>query len=49
MDQMRIFSGNSNLPLAKEICEILAISLGKAEVKTFSDGEVQVDIEESVR
>jgi ribose-phosphate pyrophosphokinase len=49
VDQMRIFSGNSNLPLAKEICEILGISLGKAEVKTFSDGEIQVDIEESVR
>ena len=49
MDQMRIFSGNSNLPLAKEICAILGISVGKAEVKTFSDGEIQVDIEESVR
>ena len=49
MDQMRIFSGNSNLPLAKEICDNLEISVGKAEVKTFSDGEIQVDIEESVR
>ena len=49
MDQMRVFSGNSNLPLAKEICDILGISLGQAEVKTFSDGEIQVDIEESVR
>lgn len=49
MDQMRIFSGNSNLPLAKEICEILGTSLGKADVKAFSDGEIQVDIEESVR
>ena len=49
MDQLRIFSGNSNLPLANEICDILEIPLGKAEVKTFSDGEIQVDIEESVR
>ena len=49
MDQMRVFSGNSNLPLTKEICEILGIALGQAEVKTFSDGEIQVDIEESVR
>jgi ribose-phosphate pyrophosphokinase len=49
LDQLRIFSGNSNLPLAKEICDILRTSLGKAEVKTFSDGEIQVDIEESVR
>jgi ribose-phosphate pyrophosphokinase len=46
---MRVFSGNSNLPLTKEICEILGIALGQAEVKTFSDGEIQVDIEESVR
>jgi len=49
VDQLRIFSGNSNLPLANEICDILEIPLGKAEVKTFSDGEIQVDIEESVR
>jgi ribose-phosphate pyrophosphokinase len=49
LDQLRIFSGNSNLPLAGEICDILGTSLGKAEVKTFSDGEIQVDIEESVR
>ena len=49
MDQLRIFSGNSNRPLANEICDILGIPLGKAEVKTFSDGEIQVDIEESVR
>ena len=49
MDQLRIFSGNSNLPLSQEICDILEIPLGKAEVKTFSDGEIQVDIDESVR
>ncbi|HSR13228.1 MAG TPA: ribose-phosphate pyrophosphokinase [Thermodesulfobacteriota bacterium] len=49
MDQLRIFSGNSNIPLAREICDILGIGLGKADVKTFSDGEIQVDIEESVR
>ncbi len=49
MNYMRIFSGNSNVPLAKEICEILGISLGKADVRNFSDGEIQVDIDESVR
>ncbi len=49
MDDMRIFSGNSNIPLAREICEILAISLGKAQVRNFSDGEIEVNIEESVR
>jgi ribose-phosphate pyrophosphokinase len=46
---MRIFSGNSNVPLAKEICEKLGVSLGKADVRNFSDGEIQVDIDESVR
>ncbi len=46
---MRIFSGNSNIPLAKEICEILDSPLGQANVRNFSDGEIQVDIDESVR
>jgi ribose-phosphate pyrophosphokinase len=49
VDNLRIFSGNSNLPLAREICEILGISLGQADVRNFSDGEIQVDIDESVR
>jgi len=46
---MRIFSGNSNIPLSKEICDVLDTPMGAAEVKTFSDGEIQVDIQESVR
>jgi ribose-phosphate pyrophosphokinase len=46
---MRIFSGNSNVPLTREICDVLDTPLGAAEVKTFSDGEIQVDIQESVR
>jgi ribose-phosphate pyrophosphokinase len=46
---MRIFTGNSNVPLAREICEILSVPLGKADVRNFSDGEIQVDIDESVR
>ena len=49
MNHMRVFSGNSNLPLAREICESLSISLGQANVRNFSDGEIQVDIDESVR
>jgi len=49
LDDMRVFSGNSNIPLAKEICHTLGISLGEADVKTFSDGEILVDIHESVR
>ncbi|MBI5643386.1 MAG: ribose-phosphate pyrophosphokinase [Deltaproteobacteria bacterium] len=49
MDKIKVFAGNSNKPLALEICEHLGITLGKSEVKSFSDGEVYVDIQESVR
>lgn len=49
MNTLRIFSGNSNLPLTLEICGILGTPLGKASVRNFSDGEIQVDIDESVR
>ncbi|MFQ5585719.1 MAG: ribose-phosphate diphosphokinase [Thermodesulfobacteriota bacterium] len=48
-DRLKIFSGNSNLPLAREICSELGVELGKAEVKSFSDGEICVEIQESVR
>lgn len=49
MDKIKVFTGNANKPLALEICEHLGITLGKSEVKSFSDGEVYVDIQESVR
>lgn len=49
MDKIKVFAGNSNRPLALEICETLGLTLGKSEVKSFSDGEVYVDIQESVR
>ena len=49
MERIKIFTGNSNPPLAQEICEYLGIPLGKAEVRRFSDGEIYVDIQESVR
>jgi len=44
-----IFSGNANRPLADAVCKELGIRLGKALVSRFSDGEVQVEIEENVR
>ena len=44
-----IFSGNANKPLAKSVAKNLGITLGKASVKTFSDGEISVEIEENVR
>lgn len=48
-DKIKVFSGNANKPLAIEICETLGLTLGKSEVKSFSDGEINVDIQESVR
>ncbi len=48
-DGILIFSGRANRPLAESICQELGIPMGKALVGTFSDGEVQVEIEENVR
>ncbi|MBI2339442.1 MAG: ribose-phosphate pyrophosphokinase [Deltaproteobacteria bacterium] len=48
-EDIRIFSGNANRPLAEEIAAYLGFPLGKAEVKRFSDGEVWVEIDENVR
>ncbi|MEP6880365.1 MAG: ribose-phosphate diphosphokinase [Dokdonella sp.] len=44
-----VFSGNANRPLTQAICGELNVPLGKAQVGRFSDGEVQVEIEENVR
>jgi ribose-phosphate pyrophosphokinase len=49
MDNLQIFTGNSNPPLAKRICEYLNLPLGGAKVKRFSDGEIQIEIEDNVR
>ncbi len=49
MDKFKIFSGTSNIALAREICGHLAVPLGSAKVKTFSDGEIMVEIGENVR
>lgn len=47
--QMKIFAGNANPKLAEEICRYLGIQMGDGEVRKFSDGEIQVKIDESVR
>jgi ribose-phosphate pyrophosphokinase len=44
-----VFTGNANLPLAHEVCKQLGVRPGRALVGRFSDGEVQVEIEENVR
>jgi len=49
MEGMAIFTGNSNPALARKICDYLSQPLGGAEVKTFSDGEIQIEIHENVR
>ena len=49
IDKLKIFAGNSNQNLANATCRYLDIHLGKAEVKSFSDGEICVEIQESVR
>lgn len=47
--KIKIFAGNSNKDLALKICEELDLPLGTADVDSFSDGEIAVDITESVR
>lgn len=49
LDDLKIFTGNSNLPLAQEISQYLKVPLGKATVETFSDGESKVEVKENVR
>ncbi len=46
---IKIFTGNSHPQLAAEISDLLGVELGKAKVSTFSDGEISLDIEETVR
>jgi len=46
---LRIFTGNSNIELVKKISEHLKTPIGKSVVKDFSDGEINVEIDESVR
>ena len=49
LSHIKIFTGNANPELAKEICDYLGIDLGDSVVSTFSDGEINVEIDESVR
>ncbi|MDM8516974.1 ribose-phosphate pyrophosphokinase [Desulfobacterales bacterium HSG16] len=49
MKGITIFSGNSNIDLTQKICNYLNMPLGGAKVKTFSDGEIQIEIDENIR
>ena len=46
---MKVFSGSSNIGLAKEIIDYLGIELGKCKLDQFSDGEIHFYIDENVR
>ena len=49
MTNLKIFTGNSNPTLAKKVAELAGVTLGSSEVSHFADGEIQVEIRESVR
>ena len=46
---LKVFSLNSNRGLAEEIASVIGVELGKCSVTRFSDGEIQINIEESIR
>ena len=48
-DNMMLFALNSNVPLAEKIAERVGVPLSKSSVQRFSDGEIQINIDESVR
>ena len=49
MDRLMVFTGNANPSLAQDVARHLNMSLGRAVVGKFSDGEVMVEILENVR
>ena len=49
MNHLKLFTGNANPALAAAVAQCLDIDSGKALVGTFSDGEVNVEIQENVR
>jgi len=46
---IKVFSGNSNPSFAHEVAKYLGVEVGKAKISRFSDGEIRVEIDESVR
>ena len=46
---LKIFALNSNKPLAEKIAAAVGLPLGKTSVDRFSDGEIRINIEESIR
>ncbi|MDQ0247597.1 ribose-phosphate pyrophosphokinase [Bacillus fengqiuensis] len=48
-ENLKVFSLNSNAGLAEEIAKVIGVQLGQCSVMRFSDGEIQINIEESIR
>jgi len=48
-ERLKVLSGNANLALSRSICAELGVPLGGAIVRSFSDGEIYVQIDENVR
>ncbi|NEP40942.1 MAG: ribose-phosphate diphosphokinase, partial [Okeania sp. SIO2H7] len=48
-DRLRLFSGSANVPLATEVARYLGIDLGPMVRKRFADGELYIQIQESIR
>ncbi|CCQ81505.1 ribose-phosphate pyrophosphokinase-like domain-containing protein, partial [Streptococcus agalactiae] len=46
---LKLFALSSNKELAKKVSQTIGIPLGQSTVRQFSDGEIQVNIEESIR
>lgn len=49
LEKLKVFTCNANATLAQEIADYLGIELGKSSVKHFSDGEISITVDESVR
>ena len=49
LKEIKLFTGNANKPLAEKIAKKLGVRLGDMELNTFSDGEINCNIKESVR
>lgn len=48
-NRLRLFSGSANIPLAREVARYLGMDLGPMIRKSFADGELYVQIQESIR
>jgi ribose-phosphate pyrophosphokinase len=46
---LKVFTGNANSELAKKVATSLGLELGHTKISTFADGEIQIEIHESVR